>query len=444
MKREIVKKTMMLLAISGMIFSGCGKEEKTYVPQKKTETEISKSENDSELETETEGISEGKNYKITTEYDLEDYASGYVIVSKNDGLLYGVIDKDGNEVIPVEYDNIQLVRGEEEESDKDEVYFVCEYEGEEEVLDSNGQKILDGKVERVTPHLGEISADSPFFYELNYTYSTDYMNQDISLRYYDIKGDMLCDINRAMYDTVDLTVLNTELISNDRILVCIGGALKPKDESSGLEAYYNVSLYNLKGERLQEWNELATPSGMTVEDDNSFIFVTVDYWAEGYQYELYSIDENGNLTDLGDLESQNKYSLSSAGQIQVNEESSSSENSSDYTLGKNGEYRLYQTNDTWKLEDSNGNPLYDKRYFECWHKEDCFFLLNEDNQICLINKNGQMLVDYGTITWNGEYGMFGDSEITDDSIRSDGNSVCFEVAGDDENILYIFFPEEEK
>lgn len=293
MKREIVKKTMMLLAISGMIFSGCGKEEKTYVPQKKTETEISKSENDSELETETEGISEGKNYKITTEYDLEDYASGYVIVSKNDGLLYGVIDKDGNEVIPVEYDNIQLVRGEEEESD-------------------------------------------------------------------------------------------------------------------------------------------------------SFIFVTVDYWAEGYQYELYSIDENGNLTDLGDLESQNKYSLSSAGQIQVNEESSSSENSSDYTLGKNGEYRLYQTNDTWKLEDSNGNPLYDKRYFECWHKEDCFFLLNEDNQICLINKNGQMLVDYGTITWNGEYGMFGDSEITDDSIRSDGNSVCFEVAGDDENILYIFFPEEEK
>lgn len=85
---------------------------------------------------------------------------------------------------------------------------MCEYEGEEEVLDSNGQKILDGKVERVTPHLGEISADSPFFYELNYTYSTDYMNQDISLRYYDIKGDMLCDINlleiedidRAMYD----------------------------------------------------------------------------------------------------------------------------------------------------------------------------------------------------------------------------------------------------
>lgn len=106
MKREIVKKTMMLLAISGMIFSGCGKEEKTYVPQKKTETEISKSENDSELETETEGISEGKNYKITTEYDLEDYASGYIIVSKNDGLLYGVIDKEGNEVIPVEYDNI--------------------------------------------------------------------------------------------------------------------------------------------------------------------------------------------------------------------------------------------------------------------------------------------------------------------------------------------------
>lgn len=57
------------------------------------------------------------------------------------------------------------------------------------------------------------------------------------------------------------------------------------------------------------------------------------------------------MTDLGDLESQNKYSLSSEGQIQVNEESSSSENSSDYTLGKNGEYRLYQTmiHGNWKI-----------------------------------------------------------------------------------------------
>ena len=41
MKREIVIKALMLLAISGMIFSGCGKTEETYVSQKKTETEIS-------------------------------------------------------------------------------------------------------------------------------------------------------------------------------------------------------------------------------------------------------------------------------------------------------------------------------------------------------------------------------------------------------------------
>lgn len=34
MKREIVKKTMMLLAISGMIFSGCGKEEKNICATK--------------------------------------------------------------------------------------------------------------------------------------------------------------------------------------------------------------------------------------------------------------------------------------------------------------------------------------------------------------------------------------------------------------------------
>lgn len=69
MKREMVIKALMLLAISGMIFSGCGKTEKTYVSQKKTETEISKTEKEDTLE--------GKNYKVTTEYDLEDSESGY-------------------------------------------------------------------------------------------------------------------------------------------------------------------------------------------------------------------------------------------------------------------------------------------------------------------------------------------------------------------------------
>lgn len=40
-------------------------------------------------------------------------------------------------------------------------------------------------------------------------------------------------------------------------------------------------------------------------------------------------------------------------------------NSSDKIyLGKDNENVLYTTNNTWKYEDSNGNPVYDDRYFQ--------------------------------------------------------------------------------
>lgn len=54
-----------------------------------------------------------------------------------------------------------------------------------------------------------------------------------------------------------------------------------------------------------------------------------------------------------------------------------------------GTVEKHNTNDTWKLEDLAGNPLYNMRYYNCGHKKDYFFFLNADNEMCLMNQYGE-------------------------------------------------------
>ena len=70
--------------------------------------------------------------------------------------------------------------------------------------------------------------------------------------------------------------------------------------------------------------------------------------------------------------------------------------------------------------------------------------------------SNRRLADFLFILWAGGAALLSYSLVyalrkpftaaTFDGIEAfgfDGNSVCFEVAGDDENILYILFPEED-
>ena len=197
---------------------------------------------------------------------MEEYADGYIIVSKTDHLLYGVIDIDGREVIPVEYDNIDFVRRNGEVDIDQGIYFLCEYEGEKQVLNSSGEKVLDGDIEMQSPYLGSVDENSPFFYEKYDDPSDDYLEHDLSLRFYNVKGDMLCDIdvldldsiNNSEYYNGSIGIKDVELITDDRILVGLAGGLRQRDNVNEIQVFYNVSLYNLNGERLQEWDGLAT------------------------------------------------------------------------------------------------------------------------------------------------------------------------------------------
>ena len=473
MKKDVLGVMLVMIMVCCTILSGCGKNAATENTVKNgstqneieteynntTETESADTENTDTKNTDTENTdtkntdtentnTENTNtgYEIPTEYDMEEYADGYIIVSKTDHLLYGVIDIDGREVIPVEYDNIDFVRRNGEVDIDQGIYFLCEYEGEKQVLNSSGEKVLDGDIEMQSPYLGSVDENSPFFYEKYDDPSDDYLEHDLSLRFYNVKGVMLCDIdvldldsiNNSEYYNGGIGIKDVELITDDRILVGLAGVLRQRDNVNEIQVFYNVSLYNLNGERLQEWDGLATEKQYVISESNRVVFAVADYWNDEYQYELFAVDENGNIEDLGDLNNQEKYYLSDMGVLHSTDEEQKETMS--YTLGENGEYKLYKSNDTWKLEDSSGNALYDKRYYDCWHYENCFFLVNEDNQVCLINSKGQILLDYGIITSGGSYGTFENCEIDDENFKSDGNSACFEVKKGGENVLYVFFP----
>lgn len=483
MRKKRWKKNLFLIVMTAFLISGCGTSEKDAKQTENSETLQEEADQELQTDVQDEGKAQGDlretgteeeteqetefaqtdeaektEYQIVTEYDLEDYADGYIIVSKNDGLLYGVIDVQGREVIPVEYDNIKFVSGYQgKERIQGGIYFCCEYEGQEEILDSNGQKILDGSVEFVKPYLGESTDTTPLFY-CRYTETYSFYNNtnftlegDEEIRYYSKNGAMLCAINAyegmAAIDTSQyykgtFCVNDAILLSNDRILVSLGGLLGDRNDIENTKVYYDVLLYNLNGELLQEWDRLATSDYLVTRNGNECVFALIDYWADENPYRLYSIDENGNLTDLGDLDSQDEYVIDKNGRLKSNEEYLESiRNSGVSVLGKNKEYRLYKSNDTWKFENDIGEAVYDKRYYDCWHIEECYFLMNEDNELCLINQNGQMLVDYGRLTFDGEDGVFQGNIIDDDNFRSDGESACFEVEENGEKVMYVFYPE---
>lgn len=94
------------------------------------------------------------------------------------------------------------------------------------------------------------------------------------------------------------------------------------------------------------------------------------------------MDETGNISEDGGILitdiNHEMYKSKKENQPQEDE----------YYLGKENEIRLYKSNDTWKLVDSNDNLLYEERYYECYKDSSCYSLANEDDEMCLIDRNG--------------------------------------------------------
>ena len=86
---------IFIVCIMSAFMLSCGKKQDVNIPDKQEE----------KVQQEEKKEKEEKSISLQTDYHIEDYENGYLIVSKSDGILYGAIDRNNKNIIPMEYDS---------------------------------------------------------------------------------------------------------------------------------------------------------------------------------------------------------------------------------------------------------------------------------------------------------------------------------------------------
>lgn len=429
-----MKKKIICAVISCISFSICGcgesteKMESDYNDMIEAEESIGEveetsdtAEEDAEEDEEIVSTDTVENGLIfSTEYEIEDYCQGCFIISKNDGLLYGVLDRKGEEILPVKYDEITFLNKDRVSEGTDEnLYLQTKYENDYAVVNSTGQEILDKKVSVISYKIGESNADSAFFREDEKT--DDLYTQFI--RFYKEDGTLLSELNcNGSY------VSGTIMVSPDYYLLSTA-SVEQTDSYSASIWFENTYLYDKNNEVVEEWGGCNVNTAFyQVEGEKLAFYLQAN---EG-EFIEWLVDSNGN-TEYKESLSKDEF------ESVVYTDKMKNVNSNEYyNLGENGNIKLYLSNETWKLENASGEALYEDRYYTCKKKEDCYLLSNEDNQVCMIDRNGNLVVDYGWIELQDKVYYFAGKEIDSDNFFSGDDGVCFIIKTDDENQVYFF------
>lgn len=413
------KRVLYVILVSTLMLSGCGKsndqKQLNEVKSENTEKAVSNQNTEKASVSEKDNIRKIGNGSaiFSTNYKIEDYCNGDFIVSKSDGLLYGVINIQGKEIIPVQFDNISFMNDEKVvNGDSKNIYIKAKYEDQYSIYNENGEKILDGDASIINYKLGggETGENNPLF----------------EIGDYGTKKDVYSESGQFLFDIP----LNSN--ANSSSVVWISPELYLLSESVTEKSGYTINvsfldtiLMNTNGEILQKWDGTAMAND-GCEDNNYWFFLGDN---EG-KYSKITISATGDL-----VSQENGLAQSDA----TKEAVSSVMNSSDKIyLGKDNENVLYTTNNTWKYEDSNGNPVYDDRYFSMGHEENCYLLSNSDNQVCVITKNGKKTVDYGTISLQGNNYSYDGMLIGDENAYADYDSFCYIDESNGESTVYYY------
>lgn len=316
---------------------------------------------------------------FTTEYTIVDYVENAIIVSKNNGLLYGVLDNNGNEVIPVKYDNIKFANKANYVEEKNEnIYFIAKYESEYIIFDANGNELFRSKnpLEYINCFSGD---DAPFFKEIPPGNDEIFYNEKL-------EHIGTATKNKSSEDKAG----DIQAISD----ICY--MYREHDVISYYHCYSDIYILDYNKNIINKFEgyqsaERSYGGFLGVFTDDEYILPLVNT-SGGHpsffptDYTVFHIDKNGNTISKENMtvnEYQDKYLYSNTDE----------------------KYNLYSSNSTWKLEDLNGNPLLDERYYDkidAIGENDCILLANENNEVCLFSRQGILYIDYGVLTYNNE------------------------------------------
>ena len=319
------------------------------------------------------GCTGGKTGKLfTTEYDIEDYCENAIIVSKTDGKVYGLLDNKGNEILPLDYDDLDFVNKDEYVTSKHEnLYLKAEREEFEIILDVKGNEIL-----KSTGHLYDLSFEldndaddnTPFFYE---SIMDPDKNTIQKYRFYNENYEFLSEVDNH---------------------VTLGGTIWLSNKCYIQWSMTDVVVYNYNGEEMHRFDK---GLGYKVKSNDMFnMYLNVNLKDKfDKEYEEVIIDADGNIKSSGNIITHEDY-LKKYNAIKE-------ENATESKTKK--PYNLYGSNSTMKLEDWDGNALYEERYFDSLSpsgENDCVGLTNEDNQLCIVGRNGVKYIDFGLLEYD--------------------------------------------
>lgn len=369
-KKEIL--WIALLSMSLCFLSvGCSSNEKEDSNVKKDIVEDASQEQDNVLEEDTE--EELKNgYQFSTEYSIEDYCHGYFIVSKMEGMLYGVIDIQGNEVIPLEYDAIEFYNKDEvEDKREEEVIFLVEYEGENNLINDLNEIVnINGIVSRnvIAPYLGEADEEICYYYI-----------QPLGKSIYDSFGKLIGEQSKIVFlnqDEQEVGKYESEYYIEDYFQLTSEYYIICEHKDVGSYYLYLCDKYNNV-----LWKEYSMEKAEIKAYDD---MVVLSIHLGGGYYDFYSMSIDGTWEQTSNYYHDD---------IGIHK---GLDNDMWFTLGKNDDIYIYKSNNTYKLTYSDGTALYEERYFAVDNIEHkYFFLKNANEEVYAIDVEGNMIAELG-------------------------------------------------
>lgn len=422
-----MKKKVAFIGMALLVLTSCGKElqENNGIDYEENK-EIQNDVTDSNVVQESMENTDGNGDIIfDTEYTIEDYCNGVFIISKSNGLLYGALNMEGEEIIPVQYDKISLVNEDNVVDGVNEnIYIQTEYEDSSEVYNNKGIKMFDERVEAITFPIGDAEENSPLFM------SSDYVVKNV----YNEDGTVMFSRDATSYTSTQYGKIDIKWVS-PRMYILIASDFEMKN---GIlyTIYKGIYLQDIDGNTLQEWDDVGF-AGFEQTYDNTYYIYFVSYETGYYRV---AIKEDGS----NEMESitEEEFKQARLDEAMKSYDTSGGQATPIYYLGENNKNKLYTTNDTWKYVDGEENPIYDDRYFSLGKHNHMYLLSNEDNEVCIITQNGKKTVDYGHVTYSDTGYMFNGMLLMDNNVFADRDSVCFVENNNGLNQVYYFSSKE--
>lgn len=443
MKEKMAKKLLLLLA--GMIllilflFAGCSKSGGTEV-----EIPPSTPAESNEIEEAEKEASEFPGVMTYLSYDFTDARNGYAIVKNPSGLLYGLVDKNGNQVIEFKYDDLKFL------DIPGKNYLQAEYEGTHALIDCDGTEIISfdkGNFRVVNENLilrvyeydlsgnGEVQIDRDRhgveIFDVNgkklgeyHTYQEHPTQGEFSTLDFKDAGGAVFTVSGAASNTTgnfiqvefyfadvikaDGTVIESRLFPDVHLIAI--AAQNPSNHTYSLsltEQAITVLSNPSDGTEILTFNESGEILNRSTEEYQILGWTHNGYPLVCYDRSYYRLIDLDSGNELRYYDSKPEIQMSDSLCIIGND-----------VFNRDGEIlfvapgdpillndKVLYTTGTIKLVDANNEPVMDDRYFGRFSLEDnghqAYFLENGDGEVLLLSETGEVLADYGIFTMGG-------------------------------------------